>query len=60
MKPTGMVAWGNGEPCPFCQRTDISDDDHMDHLMTEHKAELKNALFNEWEAEEKINDPQAT
>lgn len=42
---SGMVAWGNGEPCPFCGRGDIPDEEHADHLKDEHGPKLLSELF---------------
>ena len=46
---TGMLALGNGEPCPFCKGEDIfinSEDNHyLKHLMDNHPAEMNAALF---------------
>lgn len=48
MKITGMVAWGNGEPCPFCGEM-VPDEQHMEHLFQEHKKEMNEKLFAEAE-----------
>lgn len=45
-----LVAWGNGEPCPFCQKM-IPDKDHVNHLIEEHAEDLQFALFGKKEAE---------
>ena len=54
---SGMIAVGNGEPCPFCAKEDDrlvedifindKDNDIMEHMMNEHPSELNNALFKE-------------
>lgn len=48
---TGMLALGNGEPCPFCKGEDIfinsEDNDYLKHLMDNHPAEMNAALFRE-------------
>tara|TARA_Y100001963_G_scaffold68502_1_gene95448 strand:- start:856 stop:1035 length:180 start_codon:yes stop_codon:yes gene_type:complete len=53
MDITGMLAVGNGEPCPFCikeQRTEnifISQPENniLTHMMDEHKAAMEEALW---------------
>ena len=54
---SGMIAVGNGVPCPFCANEDdrlvedvfiqSADNDIMEHMMNEHPSELNNALFKE-------------
>ena len=54
---SGMIAVGNGEPCPFCANEDdrlvedvfiqSADNDIMEHMINEHPSELNNALFKE-------------
>jgi len=45
MNVTGMVSWGNGEPCPFCKSIDVPDGEHMNHIMENHQDELAKKLF---------------
>ena len=40
-KITGMLAWGNGEPCPICNKPYKTPD--IEHLLSH--PELKNILF---------------
>ena len=46
---TGMLALGNGEPCPFCKGDDVfinsEDNDYLKHLMDNPPAEMNAALF---------------
>ena len=54
---TGMIAIGNGEPCPFCANEDdrlvedvfiqSPDNDIMQHMSDEHPSELNRALFSD-------------
>lgn len=44
MTITGFVAWGNGEPCPFCGKM-IPDEEHIKHIFEEHEEELSKKLF---------------
>ena len=54
---SGMIAVGNGEPCPFCVAEgerligDVfiasEDNDIMEHMMNEHPSELNKALFSD-------------
>jgi hypothetical protein len=52
---SGMIAIGNGEPCPFCANegdrlvedifiSDV-DNDIVEHMMNEHPSELNKELF---------------
>ena len=53
----GMLAVGNGEPCPFCVEEDNRyvddifinqpDNNLMEHMINEHPSELNKALFKE-------------
>jgi DNA repair exonuclease SbcCD ATPase subunit len=45
MEITGMLAWGNGEPCPICGKPFEKAD--FKHLLTEHRDELNRRLFPE-------------
>ena len=52
---SGMIAIGNGEPCPFCVTEDnrLTDNvfvmeagkNFMEHMISEHPSELNKALF---------------
>ena len=48
---TGMLAIGNGESCPFCKGDTVfvasKENDIVEHMSTEHPAELNKALFKE-------------
>lgn len=41
---SGFVAWGNGEPCPYCEKM-IPDEEHVKHLFDEHRDEMMGDLF---------------
>lgn len=53
----GMIAVGNGEPCPFCAKEDdrlvenifiqSEDNDIVKHMTDEHPSELNRALFSD-------------
>ena len=47
MNITGMLEIGNGEPCPFCLIIMNKDINVLTHLVNEHPAEFKEALFKE-------------
>ena len=47
MNITGMLAIGNGEPCPFCTTIINEDIDIVAHLVNDHPEEFKEALLKE-------------
>ena len=49
MTATGMITWGNGEPCPICGKPFKKA--NFKHLEKEHKEEMMKLLFPEEEEE---------
>ena len=47
MSIDGMLAIGNGEPCPFCPMIINKDINVVAHLINDHPEEFKEALFKE-------------
>ena len=45
MEITGMLAIGNGEKCPYCDRIITEDFDVFKHMTECHEKELMEALF---------------
>ena len=47
MNISGTLAIGNGEKCPYCELIIEENIDAFDHLYSNHKDELVEALFRE-------------
>ena len=47
MNITGILAIGNGEKCPYCDKIMDRDTDSVKHLLDNHAKETMEALFNE-------------
>ena len=45
MNITGMLAIGNGEKCPFCDIIVKEDTDILNHMIENHKENLKKVLY---------------
>ena len=45
MNITGMLAIGNGEKCPFCEKIMEKDTDTVKHLLDNHAKQTMEVLF---------------
>ena len=45
MNITGLVAIGNGEKCPYCDKIMEEDTDTVKHLLDNHAKEVMEELF---------------
>jgi hypothetical protein len=46
MDITGLMAIGNGEKCPFCEKIMDKDTDSVKHLLDNHAEQTMETLFN--------------
>ena len=46
MNITGLMAIGNGEKCPFCEKIMDKDTDSVKHLLDNHAEQTMETLFN--------------
>ena len=47
MNITGMLAIGNGEKCPFCDKIMEKDTDSVKHLLDHHAEQVMGELFDD-------------
>ena len=45
MNITGMIAIGNGESCPYCNKIMEADTDSVKHLLDHHAEQVMGELF---------------
>ena len=47
MDITGMIAIGNGEKCPYCDKIMKEEEDTVKHLLNNHAKQTMEALYND-------------